>query len=615
MSVAYISEADRVRAALAAIPADDYTTWVDMAFAVKHGLGEAGFDLWDAWSQTAPNYDARSARATWRSASESGAITLASLFWLAREHGFDLAGSRAFGDRAARSASAHAPIVGADASLERKRRARRAAVARQALSIWNWARPVAPDHPYLARKQIAPLPTLRELEAEELHVLLGYVPKSNDAALLGRVLIVPVCIGHQISTLELIDCEGRKSSLAGGAKAGGWWSVTLEQHRRDACLPVLIAEGVATAVSAWQATGWYTLAVLSSGNLSKVATVWRAQHPKDALVILADLGAGFTHAEHAARNAHARLVVPRFASGAHIANQLPTDFNDMAVLDGNDAVGELLQRAVLETPAPTSTDAKASRTQTEGMSFYLTGDADMGSRKTDKGTGTDDVRRHAEAGRSDGDCASTQPSGTPEEGKQAFTHEPAASSVTETTDDGQHSHQGPRHATGELIYGLDAVPTEVKVAAERRFGAVLRMSTPRENGGPYRGEVLNTEHFLVQEVAPRSVVFHAKGRMTFVSDRLRWMDEHHRLNGADVQIVYEGERAKLYPWDRARDQLERAVASLKKSAREMGLDGMDAKLDALHAASWARVKAARAAALAQARSRVDGRGDIDDPQR
>ena len=219
MSVAYINEADRVRAALATIPADDYTTWVDMAFAVKHGLGEAGFDLWDAWSQTAPNYDARSARATWRSASESGGSRL-HRFWLAREHGFDLAGSRAVGDVAARSAPARALIVGAGAPLERKRRARRAAVARDALSIWHWARPVAPDHPYLMRKQIAPLPTLRELEAEELHVLLGYAPKSNDAALLGRVLIVPVRIGHQISTLELIDCEGRKSSLAGGAKAG-----------------------------------------------------------------------------------------------------------------------------------------------------------------------------------------------------------------------------------------------------------------------------------------------------------------------------------------------------------------------------------------------------------
>lgn len=465
------------------------------------------------------------------------------------------------------------------------------------------------------RKQIAPLPTLRELEAEELHVLLGYAPKSNDAALLGRVLIVPVRIGHQISTLELIDCEGRKSSLAGGAKAGGWWSVMPEQYRRGACLPVLIAEGVATAVSAWQATGWYTLAALSSGNLPKVATVWRAQHPKDELVILADLGAGFTHAEHAARDAHARLAAPRFASGARIANQLPTDFNDMAVLDGKDAVGELLRRAVLDTPAPASTEAKASRARTEGMAFNLTGDGDMGSRKAGKGTAADDVRRHAEVDSSGSDRASTRPSGTPEEGKQAFTHEPAASSITETTGEGQHSNRGPRYAAGELIYGLDAVPTEVKVAAERRFGAALRMSTPRENGGPYRGEVFNTEHFLVQEVAPRSVVFHAKRKMTFVSDRLRWMDEHHRLNGADVQIVYEGERAKLYPWDRARDQLERAVASLKKSAREMGLGDMDAKLDALHAASWARMKAARAAALAQARSRVEGHGDVDDPQR
>lgn len=141
------------------------------------------------------------------------------------------------------------------------------------------------------------------------------------------------------------------------------------------------------------------------------------------------------------------------------------------------------------------------------------------------------------------------------------------------------------------------------------------MATPREHGGPYRGEVFNTEHFLVQEVAPRSVVFHAKGKMAFVSDRLRWMDANHRLNGADVQIGYDGERAKVYPWDRTRDQLERTVASLKKSAREIGLDDMDAKLDAMHAASWARVRAARAAALAQATPGTAGRGDADDLQR
>lgn len=42
MSTRHVSEADRVRAALAVIPAEDYTTWIGMAFAVKAGLGEDG---------------------------------------------------------------------------------------------------------------------------------------------------------------------------------------------------------------------------------------------------------------------------------------------------------------------------------------------------------------------------------------------------------------------------------------------------------------------------------------------------------------------------------------------------------------------------------------------
>ncbi len=90
MSTPQVDETARVRAALAVIPAEDYGTWVDMAFALKHGLGDAGFGIWDEWSRTAGNYDERAARTTWRSVKESGGKTLASLFWLAREHGFDL---------------------------------------------------------------------------------------------------------------------------------------------------------------------------------------------------------------------------------------------------------------------------------------------------------------------------------------------------------------------------------------------------------------------------------------------------------------------------------------------------------------------------------------------
>jgi putative DNA primase/helicase len=162
-----------------------------------------------------------------------------------------------------------------------------------------------------------------------------------------------------------------------------------------------------------------------------------------------------------------------------------------------------------------------------------------------------------------------------------------------------------RRQVGEPLYALDEVPGEIKALAQHRFGAQIRMAAPRENGGPYRGEVFNTEHYLIQEVSTRSVVFHAKSNMEFVSDRLRWMDENQRLNGAEVQVGYDGARAKVYPWDRARDLLERTVASLKKSAREVGFgNDLDATLDQLQATSWTRVREARAAALAQSKERA-----------
>jgi len=90
MSTANVGEITCVRAALSVIPAHDYSTWVDMAFALKHGFGDAAFEIWDEWSRTASNYDERAARATWRSAKEFGSKTLVSLFWAAQRHGFDL---------------------------------------------------------------------------------------------------------------------------------------------------------------------------------------------------------------------------------------------------------------------------------------------------------------------------------------------------------------------------------------------------------------------------------------------------------------------------------------------------------------------------------------------
>jgi putative DNA primase/helicase len=155
-----------------------------------------------------------------------------------------------------------------------------------------------------------------------------------------------------------------------------------------------------------------------------------------------------------------------------------------------------------------------------------------------------------------------------------------------------------RAPVGEPLFELGDVPEEMKTLAGQRFGVPLRMATPRENGGPYRGEVFNTEHYLIQEVSTRSVVFHRKDQMEFTSERLKWMDVNARLNGSEVQVGYDGDRSKVYPWDRARDLLERTVGSLKKSARELNFSpNLETMLDQLQARSWARIREARAAAL------------------
>jgi putative DNA primase/helicase len=101
---------------------------------------------------------------------------------------------------------------------------RRAEAATRAAAIWKAASPALPDHPYLIRKQVQPVASLRELRADDLAALLGYAPKSGGEELAGRLIVALVKIGARLATLELIDEAGRKSALAGGEKGGGYWA-------------------------------------------------------------------------------------------------------------------------------------------------------------------------------------------------------------------------------------------------------------------------------------------------------------------------------------------------------------------------------------------------------
>lgn len=77
----------RIENALQFISAQERDVWVAMAMAVKSEVGDAGFDIWNQWSQSASNYNERAARAVWKSCAGAG-ITVATLFHEAKQNGW-----------------------------------------------------------------------------------------------------------------------------------------------------------------------------------------------------------------------------------------------------------------------------------------------------------------------------------------------------------------------------------------------------------------------------------------------------------------------------------------------------------------------------------------------
>lgn len=227
-----------------------------------------------------------------------------------------------------------------------------------AATLWKAGKPIAGDHPYLQRKRVEPVATLREIEADRAAKLLGYAPKSEGQPLAGRLILAPVKIGGQLSTLELIDEAGRKSAIAGGAKAGGFWATAALPKGDGECLTLLIGEGVSTCLSAAQATGLPALAALSCSNLEAVAKAMRTAYPAARLCILADVGNGQRHAEDAAKNVGGACALPDFGPERPEGK---TDFNDLHALRGAADVAAQISHAIEAALTQAPTTPKKSR--------------------------------------------------------------------------------------------------------------------------------------------------------------------------------------------------------------------------------------------------------------
>ena len=354
------TDVDRIRSALSFVPADDRDIWVRMGMAIKSELGESGFDLWDEWSQRADSYNPRDAHDVWKSIRANGKVTAGTLFHEGKANGWRDDGThrRLTPDELAERQRITAERRACEeAEIAREREA----TAVRAFAIWKSATEARPDHPYLARKRVTPVATLREINAGAAAAILGYLPKSGGEPLTGRLLTVPVQQGDGISTLELIDSEGHKAALAGrGTKTAGFWAVQPLPEGDGEGMALLIGEGVATVLSAREASGHPSVAALSAGNLPSVAKAMRERYPTAALVILADLvkatGEPDPHAIEAAQGVGGTVAIPDF--GAERPDGA-TDFNDLAALRGLEAVGKAIAAATAPTRQGGKKDAPA----------------------------------------------------------------------------------------------------------------------------------------------------------------------------------------------------------------------------------------------------------------
>lgn len=79
-------QVDELRQALQVLPADDYHQWVAFGNALSE-LGQAGFTLWDEWSQRSSKYNPAAMTRKWRSF-KPGAVRIESIFFEAQQAGW-----------------------------------------------------------------------------------------------------------------------------------------------------------------------------------------------------------------------------------------------------------------------------------------------------------------------------------------------------------------------------------------------------------------------------------------------------------------------------------------------------------------------------------------------
>ena len=207
------------------IPANDRDEWVKIGGILKDEFGDEGFALWDEWSQTGTNYNARDAKSVWKSLGKNDTrARIGTLIHIAKRYGWGRADAPMIPPPKPRPAPEPDPV---NHSTQ--------AYAGELWLAGCWDDEVVAQHPYARKKGI------------------GWAAGSKRGIASGKVigrnadcLIIPVrknAIGP-IQAAQCINAEGAKQTF--GPIKGG---CLVLGNTLDKKIPWYVAEGWASAVS------------------------------------------------------------------------------------------------------------------------------------------------------------------------------------------------------------------------------------------------------------------------------------------------------------------------------------------------------------------------------
>lgn len=218
----------------------------------------------------------------------------------------------------------------AQEEAEKAKQAAREERSRLSTELISSLQGASPDHPYLKRKNILP-----------------HGVKEDEK----RNLIIPLYgSGGKIHGHQIIKPDGSKMFAPDTAPKGHYYPIGKPVGKVTL---IIVCEGFATGATIHEATGHLVACAFNAGNLEAVALALKGKYPEAQIIICADDdfrvegNPGRTKAINAARAVGGLIAFPAF-SGSR--DDKDTDFNDMARLEGLEAVRKAIEAAARPEP-------------------------------------------------------------------------------------------------------------------------------------------------------------------------------------------------------------------------------------------------------------------------